>query len=100
MAFADVLVINKTDLVTREEIDALRGKLRGINLTARILESTRSRLDVNSVIGIQAFDLAKTLEMDGGFLDMESEHKHDKSVSSVGFVIEGEFIIEKMMKWL
>jgi len=100
VAFADVLVINKIDLVSPEEIHNLKGRLRQINATAQILESTRSRVDVASVIGINAFDLAKTIEMDEEFLDTDSEHKHDKSVFSVGFVIEGEFIIKKVTEWL
>jgi G3E family GTPase len=100
VAFADVLVINKIDLVTTTEVENLKSRLRGINATARIIESTQSRLDISKVIGINAFNLEKTLEMDDGFLDTESEHKHDKSVSSVGFVVEGEFIIEKTMEWL
>jgi G3E family GTPase len=100
VAFADVLVINKVDLITPSEIDCLKEKLRSINVTAKILESSYSRLDVSNIIGINAFDLAKTLEMDDGFLDTSADHKHDMSVSSIGFVIEGEFMLDKMMEWL
>lgn len=49
-------------------------------------------MPVNEVINIRAFDLEKTLAMDDGFLDTTAEHMHDRSVSSVGIVIEGEFI--------
>ena len=100
VAFADVLVINKTDLATEEEIGSLKSKLRGINISARMVDSVQSRVPVDHVIGIQAFNLDKIVAFDEGFLDTEGEHMHDNSVSSVGIVIEGEFYGEKLSKWL
>lgn len=100
VAFADILVINKIDLVSRSEIDVLRAKLQGINHSARIIESLHSRVPLEEVIGVQAFSLEKILAFDEGFLDTDGEHMHDKSVSSVGIVIEGEFFEDKLMDWL
>lgn len=100
IAFADVLVINKTDLVSPEEVVTLRTKLQGINVAAKVYESVLSRIPVDQVIGINAFDLKKTLALDESFLDTEGEHKHDKTVSSVGIVIEGEFFPDKIQSWL
>jgi G3E family GTPase len=100
VAFADVLVINKTDLVNADELQALKEKLRGINATAKILESQQSRLPVDEVLNIRAFDLDKTLAMDEQFLNTNEEHLHDKSVTSVGIVIEGQFLGEKFNDWL
>ena len=42
----------------------------------------------------------RTLEMDDGFLDTESEHMHDSSISSFGIHIEGEFMIDELNDWL
>jgi len=100
VAFADLLVLNKTDLATKEELEALKKQLKAINSTAKMIETTYGQLKVEDVLDIKAFDLAKTVEMDDSFLDTEAEHMHDKSVSSVGVCIEGEFMPEKFNDWL
>merc|ERR1711988_1491684 len=91
VAFADVLVVNKTDLVSADELAALKTKLKNINVHAPILEAQHSRVPIDKVINIKAFDLDKTIEMDEGFLDVAAEHQHDSSITSFGIHIEGEF---------
>jgi G3E family GTPase len=66
VAFADVLVLNKTDLVTPAELDAIKSQLRLINKGAMMMETQYGRVPVDSVLGIRAFDLNKTLAMDAG----------------------------------
>ena len=100
VAFADVLVLNKTDLVTLDQLAALRAKLKGINNGAKVLEAQHSRVPVKEVLGIRAFDLDRTLAMEADFLDTTAEHKHDNSVSSVGVCIEGEFNYDQFNDWL
>ena len=100
VAFADVLVLNKTDLVTAEELEATKKKLKSINVHAPIIESQYSRIPIDKVINIKAFDLGKTLEMDSEFLDVEAEHLHDSSITSFGIHIEGEFKIKELNQWL
>eukprot|EP00043_Microstomoeca_roanoka_P010362 m.98429 g.98429 ORF g.98429 m.98429 type:complete len:459 (-) comp14871_c0_seq1:109-1485(-) len=100
VAFADVLVLNKSDLVTPEEMSSLRERLRAMNSTAIVLESQYSNLPLDKVIDIHAFDLDRTLLMDDQFLNVDEEHQHDMTVSSVGVNIEGEFIPDKFHQWL
>ena len=100
VAFADVLVCNKTDLITPEELVALKKKLHGINVHAPIIEAQYSRVPIEKVINIKAFDLDKTLAMDEGFLDTDAEHQHDSSISSFGIHIEGEFKPAELNQWL
>lgn len=100
VAFADVLVLNKIDLVSSEELEKIKNKIIGINIHAQIIETTYSKISIDKVINIKAFDLEKTLEMDGSFLDIESDHKHDSSISSFGIHIEGEFMIDELNNWL
>jgi len=100
VAFADVLVLNKMDLVTEEEVESLKKRLKGLNHTAKVITSTQSRVPVKEVLNIRAFDLEKTLEMDDEFLALDAEHKHDSTVSSVGFCMEGSFVVEKFNKWM
>lgn len=100
VAFADVLILNKTDLVTKEELESTKKKLKAINVHAPIIESQYSRVPIDKVINIKAFDLQKTLEMDDEFLDTDAEHQHDSSISSFGIHIEGEFLIDELNEWL
>jgi len=100
VAFADVLVLNKTDLVNETELADLKQQLRALNGTAKMLETSYSKVPLDQVIDIRAFDLDKTILMDDEFLKVDAEHKHDKSVSSVGVCIEGSFIAEKFNAWL
>lgn len=100
VAFADVLILNKTDLVSSEQLEITKKRLKSINVHAPIIESQYSRVPIDKVIDIKAFDLDKTLAMDDGFLDIESEHQHDSSITSFGIHIEGEFVMEKLNKWL
>ena len=76
VAFADVLVLNKTDLVSSEELAEIKKKLKAINVHAPIIESQHSKVPFEKVINIRAFDLDKTLAMDDGFLDVDAEHQH------------------------
>lgn len=100
VAFADILVLNKTDLVTPEELTALRSRLTSMNTTATVLETQHSRLPIDKVLDIRAFDLDRTLAMDDTFLNVDEEHQHDMSVGSIGVNIEGEFIPDKFNDWL
>merc|ERR1712086_286938 len=54
VAFADVLVVNKTDLVTPEELDTIKEKLKGINQHATVLETQFSKVPVDKVINVKA----------------------------------------------
>ena len=100
VAFADIVILNKTDLVSESELQAIKTKLKGINVHAPIIESQYSQVPIEQVINIKAFDLGKTLEMDDGFLDIEAEHQHDSSITSFGIHIEGVFKIDELNQWL
>lgn len=71
IAFADKILLNKIDLVTDEEKATLVAKIKTINSRAKIIESQQSKVDVNEIIGIRAFDLDQVVEMDEEFLNGE-----------------------------
>ena len=62
VAFADVLVLNKTDLVSDEALDLLEARLREMNRMARVVRSERADLPVTTVLNLSAFDLDQMLE--------------------------------------
>ena len=62
IAFADVLVLNKTDLVDGEELDRLEARLRDMNRMAQVVRSERANVSVDTVLNLDAFDLDQALE--------------------------------------
>ncbi len=76
IAFADVVVLNKTDLVTPEELRAVEATVRAINPAAKIHRTERSGVALSEVLDRGAFDLKRALENDPHFLEAE-EHDHD-----------------------
>ena len=76
IAFADVVVLNKTDLVTPDELRDVEAAVRAINPTAKIHRTTRSGVPLDQVLDRGAFDLSRALENDPHFLD-EHDHDHD-----------------------
>ena len=71
IAFADVLVLNKTDLVNGETLDRLEGRLRDMNRLARIVRSVRGNTPIDTVTNLAAFDLDQVLERRPDFLEPE-----------------------------
>jgi len=100
VAFADKILLNKIDLVTNEEKKEVMIELRKINEFAEIFETENSEVDIKSVLGIRAFDLAKVLQKEEDFLDTNAEHEHDASVTSIGIEIEGALHLSKLNTWL
>jgi G3E family GTPase len=76
IAFADVILINKTDLVAPEELRELEARIRALNPYARLHRTERANIDINEVLGRNAFDLDRILEIEPSFLDTD-EHHHD-----------------------
>lgn len=78
IAFADVIVLNKTDLVTPEELRAVEATIRAINPAAKIHRTERSGVDLSEVLDRGAFDLKRALENDPHFLEADEHgHGHD-----------------------
>eukprot|EP00519_Triparma_laevis_P014083 CAMPEP_0182494292 /NCGR_PEP_ID=MMETSP1321-20130603/3169_1 /TAXON_ID=91990 /ORGANISM="Bolidomonas sp., Strain RCC1657" /LENGTH=345 /DNA_ID=CAMNT_0024697329 /DNA_START=9 /DNA_END=1049 /DNA_ORIENTATION=- len=100
VAFADKILLNKIDLVTQEEKDAVIAKVRGINKLAEVIETTQSAVDLNRILGVKAFDLDRVLQVEEDFLDTEGEHEHDNSVTSVGITLPGALSLPKLNLWL
>jgi G3E family GTPase len=68
IGFADVLLLNKTDLVSEAELVRIERELRGINGTARIVRTHRAELPLAQVLDLGAFDLERALAVDEAFL--------------------------------
>ena len=92
VAFADRILLNKTDLVSEECLLETTSILRSINAVAEVIPTQNSKIDLKKVLGVSSFSIEKTLQHDPSFLDENKSQKHDLSgVSSVGIECEGEF---------
>lgn len=76
IAFADVVLLNKTDLVTPEELAKVEATIRVINPSARIHRTQRSDIDLAKVLDQGAFNLERALENEPDFLKPD-DHHHD-----------------------
>jgi G3E family GTPase len=99
IAFADVIVLNKTDLVTPEELEAVEARIRAINRFARIHRTTRAAVAIGDVLDRGGFDLNRVLEMEPDFLT-EDAHEHNDDVASMSFEAERPIDPEKFNAWI
>lgn len=99
IAFADLIVINKTDLVDEPELSQLRHQLRSINALAPMVSTTHAELDVLEIIQMNSFDIANALSIDPEILDEET-HDHDQDITSVSLSFEGVVNGERFNRWI
>jgi G3E family GTPase len=99
IAFADVILLNKTDLVSPEIVDKLEQKIRGMAAFAKVYRTKNSDVPMDSVLSIKAFDLKQALHIDPDFLN-EDAHEHDESVCSFSIVEEGSVDGDKFNRWI
>jgi len=101
IAFADMLLLNKIDLVTEEEhLLKIEKRLRDLNKWAPIHRCENASVGLEKVLNLCGFELERVLEMDPEFLSAGGEHVHDDRVTSVGFNQPGELDMEKTNAWI
>ena len=71
IAFADVILLNKTDLVKAEELDELETRLREMNRLARVHRCERANIAISTVLNLEAFNLDQVLADHPTFLEPE-----------------------------
>ncbi|WP_206918182.1 CobW family GTP-binding protein [Alicyclobacillus suci] len=99
VAFADLLLLNKVDLVSPQEIGILKRRLRAMNPHAKIYSTQKSKIDVEKILDVRAFDIEKKLEIDPEFLKEEA-HEHDDSVSSIVLRETRPLALDKVDDWV
>jgi G3E family GTPase len=76
IAFADVILLNKTDLVSADELRDVEGRIRAINPYAKLHRTERAQIPLAEVLDRNAFDLDRILDIEPEFLETEDEHDH------------------------
>ncbi len=100
IAFADIVVLNKMDLVTEEAAAEVEARVRAINPYAEIRRATKSDVPVEAVIGRDAFNLERILEREPEFLSGEDDHEHDSEVVSLSFEVDRPIDPERFNAWM
>jgi G3E family GTPase len=77
IAFADVILLNKTDLVADTDLREVEARIRGINPYANIHRTERCAIALPEVLNRGAFDLDRILDIEPQFLDAPDAHEHD-----------------------
>ena len=99
IAFADVVLLNKTDLIQSENLESVETRIRKINPYAKIIRTARCDAPLEEVVGLNAFSLDRVLEVEPDFLESDHDHEHDDDITSVSFVSETPLDFEKFQTW-
>ncbi len=100
IAFADVIVLNKVDLVTPAELAAVEARIRMLNPAAKLHHTTKCALPIADVMDRNAFDLDRILEIEPDFLEEGHHHHHADDIRSMSFEIKGDVDPDKFMPWI
>lgn len=100
IAFADILLLNKVDLV--DNVDSVRDDLRSINPIAKIYETKNSDVDLDLILSQNAFALDRTLVKDPEFLNASHlhHHHHDDGVQSFSLEADLPMDRQKFSMWM
>jgi G3E family GTPase len=122
IAFADVIVLNKLDLVSQAERIAVEQAIRALNPYARLVKTTRCEAPLDTILGLAAFDLQRILSVEPDFLahddhdhhdhhhhhDHDHDHHHapaplnvlhDKGITSVSLRADAPLSQQKFFEW-
>jgi G3E family GTPase len=121
IGFADVILLNKTDLVLPVELEKIEARIRKMNPMAKLHRTENAAIDLNKVLKVGGFDLKRALELEPDFLKAaedehhhhdhdhgdehhdrqeEHDHHHDEDVTSVGISTPGDLDEKKLSDWL
>ncbi|XP_011825524.1 PREDICTED: COBW domain-containing protein 3 isoform X3 [Mandrillus leucophaeus] len=90
VALADIILINKTDLVPEEDVKKLRMTIRSINGLGQILETQRSRVDLSNVLDLHAFDSLSGISLQKKLQHVPGTQPHlDQSIVTITFEVPG-----------
>src|SRR5262249_7355433 len=114
IAFADVILLNKTDLVAPDALSEVEARIRGINPYARLHKTERCKIALPEVLGRNAFDLDRIMEIEPQFLgdgghhhhghehnhDGGLKHYHDEEMQSVSLRTDQPLDPDKFFPWV
>jgi G3E family GTPase len=100
IAFADLIVLNKVDLLKAEEVAPLEHHLRAINPTAAIIRTTNAEVAADTLLGVHRFSLLNLLAIEPGILQDEHDHEHDNSITSCAVETTDALDPDRFNRWV
>lgn len=100
IAFADVIILNKIDLVSEEKIKDLEVRIMNMNAAAKRLYAQNCNVELKDILGIHTFDVNHKLEVDPHFLEDHHHHAHDDKISSIAFRENRPLDLNKIERWM
>jgi G3E family GTPase len=103
IAFSHILLLNKSDLVSHDELKNLEDHIRGVNPTAKLFNTKNAQIEVNHLLDIGGFDLSNVNLSDNEFLDHglhDKHHEHEGDITSASIVCPGTIDPDKFNNWL
>jgi len=100
IAFADLIVLNKVDLLAPDALAPLERGLRAINPLAAILPTTNSEIATDTLLGMPRFSLPHVMAIEPGILQDEHDHKHDNSITSCAVETNHALDPDRFNRWV
>jgi G3E family GTPase len=104
IAFADVMLLNKIDLVPPEELDRLERRVRSMNAVAHIHRTRNTVIDLDRILEVGGFNLERAVEREPEFLHTDDghhhHHEHDSEITSVGITTPGDLDATRFNAWM
>ncbi len=101
--FANVIVLNKIDLVENEDVQELKAVLQKLNPEAKIIESSFSNVALSEILDTNSFDFEEASQAAGWIKELNEEHTpetEEYGISSFVYRRNRPFHPERWMKWL
>jgi G3E family GTPase len=101
IAVSNVILINKIDLISNDELIAIENKIKEINPSANIYRTQNCQIDLDKIFNLKGFELINVEELNR-IMDHDNHESHDHSgaVSSVGVILKGNIDLDKFLMWL
>jgi G3E family GTPase len=99
VAFADIVIVNKTDLASEEQLKRIERRVRALNPLARMHRSAHSVIDLELILNVNAFQLEAKLQVDPAFLE-DHEHEHDPAITSIVLREDRPVDMNRFMSWM
>lgn len=99
VAFADIILINKTDLASSEQLERIERRVRTLNPLARLHRTDHGVISLDKILNVNAFQLDAKLEIDPAFLD-DHEHEHDPAIASFVLRETRPIDMNRFMSWI
>ena len=100
IGFADVVILNKTDLVDAQSLKNVEQMIRGINGVAKLFKTQKCSLPISDVLGISAFDLQDRVKIDPSIMVEYHEHSHDDEIQSIYIEEKRPLDLDKLNKFM